>query len=217
LQNRPNPNSSENGVRPGKLTRNEQLILRLLQEHGESSGIEVVDLARGLLRRGDVYLTLFDLTEKNYVTLRKTARDVGPIFLPRGSFKVTRLGLEKLEQSVPPWLEKLEQPTVRKPVSRALRERMSLISRGCSERKRQAVRRNGLQPCKNGQRGRPKIHELCDRPMRRIDHHRHWCAFCGVLAEYPDVYIRPERRKEYSKNYAQPPSVRESLASGGWT
>jgi hypothetical protein len=108
----------------------------------------------------------------------------------------------------------LEQ--VKKTVSKALRQRMSEIARGCSDRKRAALRQNGSKPCKNGQRGRPKKHEVCGTPMQRIDHYHHYCPKCQEVLEYPQVYIRPERRKSFSKEYVLPKTKQESLALSGW-
>ena len=50
------------------LARSEQLILTVLASRGPCYGLELVQLSRGRLKRGSVYVTLGRMEEKGYVT-----------------------------------------------------------------------------------------------------------------------------------------------------
>jgi len=63
-----------------------------------------------------------------------------------------------------------------------------------SRRKLRAVRENGKQPCKGYQRGRPRAHEVCGQPMKRLDAHHHYCETCRKKVFIEKVYVRPDRQ-----------------------
>ena len=54
-----------------EVTAQELVILSLLVELGESHGLTLIKASRGKLRRGTVYITLFDLDEKRLVSSRE--------------------------------------------------------------------------------------------------------------------------------------------------
>jgi DNA-binding PadR family transcriptional regulator len=67
------------------LARSEQLILEMLASRGPCYGLELVQVSRGRLKRGGVYVTLGRMEEKGYVT--SSAGDDG-----RRRYRPTALG-----------------------------------------------------------------------------------------------------------------------------
>lgn len=74
----------------------ELLILNLLNELGESYGLALVKESGGLLKRGTVYVTLFRMEEKGYVTSSEEALTPDYIGIPRRLYKLTSLGRRAL-------------------------------------------------------------------------------------------------------------------------
>lgn len=70
----------------------ETLVLRLLNEGGESYGLALVKKSDGALKRGTVYVTLGRMETKGFVSSR--AEDTTPeyIGIPRRLYKITGLG-----------------------------------------------------------------------------------------------------------------------------
>ena len=65
-----------------------------LIESRERYGLELVDLARGRLKRGSVYVTLGRMESKGFVTSRQEDRVPGAIGLPRRLYRATPYGLK---------------------------------------------------------------------------------------------------------------------------
>ena len=74
------------------LSEKERLILRLLVEHTELGGVELVRHSGGELGRGTVYVTLERMEDKGLVR-RRVAVPAPPATLGRHYFKATALGL----------------------------------------------------------------------------------------------------------------------------
>lgn len=74
------------------LSRKQYEIMKLLIEHGEQYGQELVSRSDGALSRGTIYVTLSRMEEKGFVTSRKEDRAPGAIGLPRVLYKMTGLG-----------------------------------------------------------------------------------------------------------------------------
>jgi DNA-binding PadR family transcriptional regulator len=64
----------------------ESLVLDLIESR-ERYGLELVDLARGRLKRGSVYVTLGRMESKGFVTSRQEDRAPGAIGLPRRLYR----------------------------------------------------------------------------------------------------------------------------------
>jgi DNA-binding PadR family transcriptional regulator len=78
------------------LAHTEQLILRLLREHGETYGLRLVALSGGELTQGGVYVTLGRMETKGYVEswVAMLPGFTGP---PRRLYRPTAHGLRMLE------------------------------------------------------------------------------------------------------------------------
>jgi DNA-binding PadR family transcriptional regulator len=75
----------------------EQLILRLLREHGELFGLDLVKNSKGKLGRGTVYVTLARMQEdKGLIQSRKT-KPVAEWALPRPIYSLTEKGRAALK------------------------------------------------------------------------------------------------------------------------
>jgi len=68
------------------IAKSEQLILTVLASRGPCYGLELVELSRGRLKRGSVYVTLGRMEEKGYVS-SSAAGDDG-----RRRYRPTALG-----------------------------------------------------------------------------------------------------------------------------
>lgn len=79
-----------------KLSRTERLILELLSGE-EMFGLQLVEQAKGGLKRGTVYVTLGRMQDKGYVESRTEERPAGAIGLPRRLYKPTAYGLRVLK------------------------------------------------------------------------------------------------------------------------
>jgi DNA-binding PadR family transcriptional regulator len=75
-----------------KLSSKESLILRLLVNHGEMYGLQLVEHSEGHLLRGTVYVTLGRMLEKGYVTSEQETRAPGVPGIPRRLYRITGLG-----------------------------------------------------------------------------------------------------------------------------
>jgi DNA-binding PadR family transcriptional regulator len=76
-----------------QLSGKERLILDLLSEGGEQYGLQLVEKAKGRLKRGTVYVTLSRMEEKDLVTSRLEPRDDKRPGLPRRLYTPTAGGL----------------------------------------------------------------------------------------------------------------------------
>jgi DNA-binding PadR family transcriptional regulator len=75
------------------LSGKERLILDLLSEGGEQYGLQLVEQAKGRLKRGTVYVTLSRMQEKDLVTSHLEVRDEKRPGLPRRLYTPTARGL----------------------------------------------------------------------------------------------------------------------------
>lgn len=73
------------------LSEKERLILRLLHEHPELGGVELVKHSKGQLGRGTVYVTLERMEDKGLVR-RRVSVPTPPATMGRHYFKATALG-----------------------------------------------------------------------------------------------------------------------------
>jgi DNA-binding PadR family transcriptional regulator len=80
-----------------RLSTRERLILELLVAEGELFGLQMVELSRGCLKRGTVYVTLGRMQEKGYLESRQEPRPAGAIGLPRRLYRPTGYALRVLE------------------------------------------------------------------------------------------------------------------------
>lgn len=78
------------------LSPKEAVVLRLLAEEGELYGLRLVDLSRGELKRGTVYVTLGRMEQKGYLVSREEARLPGAVGLPRRLYRTTARGAKVL-------------------------------------------------------------------------------------------------------------------------
>ena len=76
-----------------QLSGKERLILDLLTEGGEQYGLQLVETAKGRLKRGTVYVTLSRMEEKDLVTSHLEAPDEKRPGLPRRLYTPTPRGL----------------------------------------------------------------------------------------------------------------------------
>lgn len=79
------------------LSPKEALILQLLAPGAPLYGLRLVELSRGELKRGTVYVTLGRMEEKGYVVSREEDRLPGAVGLPRRLYRPTALGARVLE------------------------------------------------------------------------------------------------------------------------
>jgi DNA-binding PadR family transcriptional regulator len=75
------------------MSRTESLVMELLQ-NGERYGLELVDLSRGALKRGSVYVILARMEEKGFVDSRQEERVHGASGLPRRLYCATPYGVK---------------------------------------------------------------------------------------------------------------------------
>jgi DNA-binding PadR family transcriptional regulator len=80
-----------------RLSVKEALILELLARDGESYGLQLVDVSKGRLKRGTVYVTLGRMEDKGYVTSRTEDAPDGAGGLPRRLYEATPYGLRVLK------------------------------------------------------------------------------------------------------------------------
>ena len=80
-----------------RLSDKERLIIELLAAEGELFGLQMVELARGELKRGTVYVTLGRMQEKGYLESRQEALADGAIGLPRRLYRPTGYALRLLD------------------------------------------------------------------------------------------------------------------------
>lgn len=76
-----------------KFSAAEHLIVELLVEHEELFGLQMVELSRGRLKRGTVYVTLGRMQDKGYLESRQEPLPPGAIGLPRRLYRPTGLAL----------------------------------------------------------------------------------------------------------------------------
>jgi PadR family transcriptional regulator, regulatory protein PadR len=79
-----------------KFSATERLIIELLVEHDELFGLRMVELSRGALKRGTVYVTLGRMQEKGYLESRQEPLPPGAIGLPRRLYRPTGFALRAL-------------------------------------------------------------------------------------------------------------------------
>jgi DNA-binding PadR family transcriptional regulator len=80
-----------------RLSATERLILELLAAEGELFGLQMVELSRGRLKRGTVYVTLGRMQDKGYLESRQEALPDGAIGLPRRLYRPTGYALRVLD------------------------------------------------------------------------------------------------------------------------
>jgi PadR family transcriptional regulator len=80
-----------------RLSARERLILDLLVAEGELFGLQMVQLSRGRLKRGTVYVTLGRMQEKGYLESRQEPLSAGAIGLPRRLYRPTGYALRVLD------------------------------------------------------------------------------------------------------------------------
>ena len=73
---------------------NEALVLRLLYEHVELRGLELVKRSRGQLQRGTAYVTLGLMEDAGLVTSTEENATLYNIGIPRRIYRLTHAGLE---------------------------------------------------------------------------------------------------------------------------
>lgn len=73
------------------LSPKELLVLELLLDR-DSYGLQLVDVSRGRLKRGTVYVTLGRMEEKGYITSKLEPAPSGVGGLPRRIYAATPLG-----------------------------------------------------------------------------------------------------------------------------
>jgi DNA-binding PadR family transcriptional regulator len=78
------------------LSDKERVILELLAAHGELYGLQLVDEAKGALKRGTVYVTLARMEDKGYVAVKAPPRREQVPGLPRPRYRATAFGLRVL-------------------------------------------------------------------------------------------------------------------------
>lgn len=78
------------------LTRTEETILALLMERvgAERYGLEMVEISKGALARGSIYVYLDRMTKKGLVQSRSEDPDPRRSGMPRRLYKVTGLGAQ---------------------------------------------------------------------------------------------------------------------------
>ena len=74
------------------LSATERLILEMLAAEGELFGLQMVELARGRLKRGTVYVTLGRMEQKGLVQSEQEPQPPGAIGLPRRIYRPTAYG-----------------------------------------------------------------------------------------------------------------------------
>lgn len=79
-----------------KFSATERRIIELLVEHDELFGLQMVELSRGQLKRGTVYVTLGRMQEKGYLESRQEPLPPGAIGLPRRLYRPTGFALRAL-------------------------------------------------------------------------------------------------------------------------
>jgi PadR family transcriptional regulator, regulatory protein PadR len=79
-----------------RFSSTERLIVELLVEHEELFGLQMVELAKGRLKRGTVYVTLGRMQEKGYLESRQEPLPAGAIGLPRRLYRPTGFALRAL-------------------------------------------------------------------------------------------------------------------------
>jgi DNA-binding PadR family transcriptional regulator len=71
----------------------EAFILDLIEPR-ERYGLELIDVSRGRLKRGSIYVTLGRMEAKGFVTSRQEERAPGATGLPRRLYRATPYGLK---------------------------------------------------------------------------------------------------------------------------
>jgi DNA-binding PadR family transcriptional regulator len=79
-----------------KFSATERLIVEMLTEHDELFGLQMVELSRGRLKRGTVYVTLGRMQDKGYIESRQEPLPPGAIGLPRRLYRPTGFALRAL-------------------------------------------------------------------------------------------------------------------------
>lgn len=72
-----------------RLSATERIVLELLEAHGDLFGLEMVERARGRLKRGTIYVTLGRMVDKGYLESRQEPLPPGAIGLPRRLYRPT--------------------------------------------------------------------------------------------------------------------------------
>ena len=80
-----------------RFSATERFIVELLSEHGELFGLRMVELSRGRLKRGTVYVTLGRMQDKGFLESRQEPLPPGAIGLPRRLYRPTGVALRALE------------------------------------------------------------------------------------------------------------------------
>ena len=75
------------------ISDSESYILDLIEAR-ERFGLELVDLSRGRLKRGSIYVTLGRMETKGFVESYQEERAPGAIGLPRRLYRATAYGLK---------------------------------------------------------------------------------------------------------------------------
>ncbi len=79
------------------LSRSEALILNiLLTRAAETSGRDLLDLGRGQIKKGSVYVQLGRMEDKGLVASRREDTASAPTVIPRRFYLVTELGRQAL-------------------------------------------------------------------------------------------------------------------------
>lgn len=81
------------GARLPSISGTESVILDLL-EGRERFGLELVEMSRGAVKRGSVYVLLARMEAKGFVDSRQEERQPGAIGLPRRLYRATPYGLK---------------------------------------------------------------------------------------------------------------------------
>ena len=79
-----------------KFSATERLIIELLVGHEELFGLQMVELSRGQLKRGTVYVTLGRMQDKGFLESRQEPLPAGAIGLPRRLYRPTGFALRAL-------------------------------------------------------------------------------------------------------------------------
>ena len=79
-----------------RFSATERLIVALLVDHQELFGLQMVELSKGRLKRGTVYVTLGRMQEKGLLESRQEPLPAGAIGLPRRLYRPTGLAMRIL-------------------------------------------------------------------------------------------------------------------------
>lgn len=80
-----------------RLSAIEMIILKLLLDHPQAYGLQLVKASGGKLKRGTIYVTLNRMREKGYVESRRESLSPNSGLPPRRLYWVTDHGLRVLQ------------------------------------------------------------------------------------------------------------------------